>query len=122
MPYYYRKPEPGEVFGSVITFLVIAAIIAAFAFYFGIIVLFVFLGIGAAIGLVYAIIVYAKSFAAARSPSGGSCSKPLRSARSKKVFRSRTARSFARAGTERSRSRNGCGLSSRRPFSFSAWL
>lgn len=65
--YYYgyrdpRRPDPGDVFGSVIAILVVICIIAAFAFYFGAIVLLVFLGIGAVIGGAYAIFVYVKAF------------------------------------------------------------
>jgi len=72
--YYYhdpRRPDPGDVFGSFFTFLVIFGILFAVAFYFGSIVLMIFLGIGALIGLIYAVIVYIQSFVDACRSLGG---------------------------------------------------
>ncbi len=65
MYYVYRKPDPGEVFGSVMAFLVVLAIIFFIALYIGGIVLAIFLGIGIAIGLAYTLYVYIKSLVAA---------------------------------------------------------
>lgn len=59
----YRDPlDPGEVFGSVMTFFVIIAVIFIFAAMISWYILLVFLGIGAALGLVYAIVMYFKAF------------------------------------------------------------
>lgn len=72
--YYYhdpRRPDPGDVFGSLFTFLAIFGILFAVAFYFGSIVLMIFLGIGALIGLIYAVIVYIQSFIDACKTLGG---------------------------------------------------
>lgn len=62
--YYHdpRRPDPGDVFGSFLAFLVIVGILFAVTLYLGYIVLLIFLGIGSLIGLIYAIIVYVKSF------------------------------------------------------------
>ena len=63
--YYYhdpRRPEPGDTFGSLFTFLVIFGVIFAIAFYLGSIVLMIFLAIGALIGLIYAVVAYIQSF------------------------------------------------------------
>lgn len=72
--YYYndpRRPDPGDVFGSVMTFLVIFGIIFGIVLYFGFIVLMIFLGIGVLIGLVYAIIAYVRAFIEACKTVGG---------------------------------------------------
>ena len=62
MYYVYRKPDPGEVFGSVMAFLVVVAFLFFLFAYFWGIVLLVFLGIGVTIGLAYTLYVYIKSF------------------------------------------------------------
>ena len=72
MYYVYRRPDPGEVFGSVMAVLVVIAIIFFIALYIGGIVLAVFLGIGVAIGLAYTLYVYIKSLVAACRNLGGS--------------------------------------------------
>lgn len=59
----YVKASPGEVFGSLLTMFIIGAIIFVLALYISWYILIVFLGIGAIIGLVYAIYVYIRAFA-----------------------------------------------------------
>ncbi len=62
--YYYRDPrdEPGYIFGSILSFLLIVGLFLFLAIYLGSIILAIFLGIGALIGVVYAIVTYVKSF------------------------------------------------------------
>lgn len=63
--YYYRdprRPDPGDLFGSFMTFLVILFIVIMLAVYFGGIILLIFLGIGVLIGGVCAIIAYINAF------------------------------------------------------------
>ena len=57
---YYRRPDAGDIFGTLLVILVIALIIFAFVAYFGAIILFIFLGIGVAIGAVLALVIYIK--------------------------------------------------------------
>ena len=54
--------DPGEAFGSFMTFLVIIGIIIAFAAMISWYILLVFLGIGALLGLGYALVMYVKAF------------------------------------------------------------
>jgi len=54
--------DPGEAFGSFMTFLVIIGIIIAVAAMISWYILLVFLGIGALLGLGYALVMYIKSF------------------------------------------------------------
>ena len=78
MYYVYRRPDPGEVFGSVMAVLVVVALFFFIALYFGAIVLSVFLGIGIAIGFAYTIYVYIKSLVSAcRNLGGASVSNRL---------------------------------------------
>ena len=72
MYYVYRKPDPGEVFGSVMATLVVIALIVAFAVYIGGIILAIFLGIGVLIGLAYTLYVYIKALVQASRNLGGS--------------------------------------------------
>lgn len=58
----YEKPSMADIIGSILVVLIIAFIVGMFAAYVGLIVLFVFLGIGGAIGLVYALFVYIRAF------------------------------------------------------------
>lgn len=60
--YNNNRPDPGDVFASFLTFLVILVFIGILAAYFGGIILMIFLGIGALMGLLYAIIVYVQAF------------------------------------------------------------
>ena len=60
-----------DIFGGLVVFLVIAGIIAVIFVYIGWIGLLIFLGIGAAVGLVYAIYIYVKSFVSAIKTIGG---------------------------------------------------
>lgn len=72
--YYYhdpRRPDPSDVLGSFFTFLVIFGILFAVVFYFSSMILMIFLGIGALIGLIYAMIVYIQSFIDACRTLGG---------------------------------------------------
>lgn len=69
--YVYTRPSAGEIFGSLMAFLVIAGIILALAAYVSWIILFVFLGIGGAIGIGYALFIYVRAFVSSvRSLSG----------------------------------------------------
>ncbi len=62
---YIRYYDSGDIFASIVLFLVIAAIIAVLTIYVGLIVLFIFLGIGLLIALAYALYVYIKNLVAA---------------------------------------------------------
>lgn len=62
---FRRYYEPGDIFASIILFLVIGAFLAILAVYVGAIVLFIFLGVGVLIAFVYACIVYVKSLVSA---------------------------------------------------------
>lgn len=59
---FYRRSYAGDIFASIIVFLIIAAIFLVIFFYIGYIGLIIFLSIGVAIGLAYAIYIYVKSF------------------------------------------------------------
>lgn len=76
---YYTYVTPADVFGSVVVFLVLAAIVAVLAIYVGYIALIIFLGVGAVIGLAYALYVYIKCFIVAiASSTGVAASTPLK--------------------------------------------
>lgn len=64
---FRRNPyvEPGDIFASLFVFLIFAGIFAVIFFYIGYIGLIIFLSIGVAIGLGYALYIYIKNFVAA---------------------------------------------------------
>lgn len=64
---FRRNPYvgPGDIFASLFVFLVFAGIFAVIFFYIGYIGLIIFLSIGVAIGLGYALYIYIKNFVAA---------------------------------------------------------
>lgn len=64
-PVVYYKPDPGDVFGSIMAFLVLMLVLFLVFAQISMYILFVFLGIGCAIGLFYAIVVYVRSFVGA---------------------------------------------------------
>lgn len=61
---FYRRSYAGDIFASLMVFLIIAAIFLVIFLYIGYIGLIIFLSIGVAIGLAYAIYIYVKSFIA----------------------------------------------------------
>lgn len=69
--YVVREPDAGEVFGSIMAFLVVVFIIIAFAAMISFYILLAFLGIGILIGMVYAIYAYVKGFISACKTLGG---------------------------------------------------
>lgn len=63
MPYYVvKKYEPGEIFAAIITWLVVAALIAVLAIYVGLIVLAIIGIIAGGTGLIYSLILYIRAF------------------------------------------------------------
>ncbi|MBQ7373062.1 MAG: hypothetical protein IJW64_00665 [Clostridia bacterium] len=60
--YVVREPDAGDIFGSIMAFLVVLFIIFAFAAMVGFYILLIFLGIGVLIGMGYAIYAYIKGF------------------------------------------------------------
>lgn len=58
----YERPSAGELFGSIMVFLVILALIISILWWIGVTALIVFLCIGGAIGLGYALFVYVRAF------------------------------------------------------------
>lgn len=58
----YEKPSASDIFASLVVTGVIIAIIAMLVIYVGMIVLWIFLGIGGVIGLAYALFVYFRAF------------------------------------------------------------
>ncbi|MBQ3063414.1 MAG: hypothetical protein IJC99_01245 [Clostridia bacterium] len=72
MYYVYKRPEPGDILGSILVVLVIVAMLFFIWAYLSAIVLAVFLGIGGVIGLAYTLYVYVKALASACQNLGGS--------------------------------------------------
>ena len=60
--YVVKEPDAGDIFGSIMAFLVVLFIIFAFAAMIGFYILLIFLGIGVLIGMGYAIYAYIKGF------------------------------------------------------------
>lgn len=58
----YVKASPGEVLGSLMTLLIIGAVILVLALYISWYILIGFLAVGAIIGLAYAVYVYVRAF------------------------------------------------------------
>lgn len=85
---FRRNPyvEPGDIFASLFVFLIFAGIFAVIFFYIGYIGLIIFLSIGVAIGLGYALYIYIKNFVAA--------TKSLSSVSSTNLFKTTVLRWF----------------------------
>lgn len=85
---FRRNPyvEPGDIFASFFVFLIFAGIFAVIFLYIGYIGLIIFLSIGAAIGLGYALYIYIKCFVAA--------TKSLSSISSTNLFKTTVLRWF----------------------------
>lgn len=67
----YEKPDAADVFGSIIMFLAIAVFLGLLIFYLWGIVLIVFLCVGAAIGLGYALVMYIRALVNTLRSMGG---------------------------------------------------
>lgn len=67
----YERPSAGEVFGSVMVFLVIFALILGVAAWLSWWILVVFVGIGAVIGFGYALVVYIRAIKSSISTMSG---------------------------------------------------
>lgn len=57
----YERPSAAEVFGTILTILILGAIVVCFAAWLSWWILIAFLGVGVFIGLVYALIVYIRA-------------------------------------------------------------
>ena len=76
MLYRYRRPiNGGDLFASIILFLIIVSIIAVLAVYLGAFILFIFLAIGVGIAFIYSIVLYIKAFIRAISNTKNISSK-----------------------------------------------
>ncbi len=67
----YQRPSAGEVFGTLLTIFIVGAIVIGFAAWLSWWILVGFLGVGVAIGLVYALIVYIRALIHAIGNLGG---------------------------------------------------